>query len=270
VQCTVFAPDRNTLDITNDDQVRPLINNHQPDAIINAAAYTDVDQAENEPDRAFAVNADGTAFLAEAARDAGAHLIHLSTDFVFDGHQSHPYQPDDEPAPINMYGKSKLAGEQRVQDIMGGDACIVRTAWLYGGNERDFLSTMLRLMRAQPTVQVVADQVGTPTEVTSLARALWMALDENLTGVHHWTNAGVASWYDFAVAIAEEAQTQGLVESVRVVPVSSNEFSRPAARPSYTVLGKRHTWRALDVKPEHWRHYLRQAMRATEFDRVNA
>jgi len=227
----VDQPCRAALNITDARAVHSYVEAFQPDAIINAAAYTNVDRAEAEPNKAFAVNADGPAYLAEAALNAGARLIHVSIDFVFDGAQSSPYQPDDVTNPLNVYGHSKCAGEERVLDILGDAALVVRTAWLYGG-ARDFVHAMIERMQAKSAVRVVYDQVGTPTEVTSLAQMLWSALQHNLAGAHHWTQAGVASWYDFAVAIAEEAQDQGLIDAVNIRPIRSAEYPRPATRPS--------------------------------------
>ena len=265
---SLIVPDRTTLDLRKPDSVHAHVQAHTPDAIINAAAYTDVDGAESEPDEAFAVNADGPAHLAEAALNVGARFIHLSTDFVFGGAQSRPYRPDDAPNPLNEYGKSKRAGEERVLDILGEAALIVRTAWLYGGGD-DFVHAMLERMRAQPAVRVVADQVGTPTEVTTLARVLWGSLDHNLTGLHHWTQAGVASWYDFAVAIAEEAEERGLIDSVNVHPIHSAEYPRPAARPSYSVLDTRSTRDALEIIPEHWRTPLQKVLGEWDWDAMS-
>jgi dTDP-4-dehydrorhamnose reductase len=255
----VYGPGRAELDITCAEQVAPCVQSYRPHAIINAAAYTDVDGAEQETEKAHAVNAQGPATLAKAAWEVDARFIHLSTDFVFDGTKGRPYQPTDAPNPINVYGKSKWAGEKGVLEVMS-DALIVRTAWLYGGQRDDFVNTMLQLMRTQPTVDVVHDQVGTPTEVTTLAEVLWKGLDHNLTGVHHWTDAGVASWYDFAVAIAEEAEALGLIDPVHVEPIGSQDYPRPAARPSYSVLNTRSTRDALALRPEHWRHSLRRLL----------
>lgn len=256
----VYGPGRYELDVTCPDQVGTCVRSYRPHAIINAAAYTDVDGAEGNTEKAYAVNANGPAYLAEAALDVDAELIHLSTDFVFDGTKGRPYQPLDAPNPINAYGKSKWAGEKGVLEVKD-NALILRTAWLYGGRRDDFVETMLQLMSTQPKVAVVDDQVGTPTEVTMLAKVLWKALDCKITGVYHWTDAGVASWYDFAVAIAEEAEALGLIDRVHVDPISSQDYQRPALRPSYGVLDKRDTCDALQLKAEHWRTPLRRFLK---------
>ena len=181
--------------------------------MINTAAYTAVDAAERDSERAEAVNATGAAHVAEAAQRVGARVLHISTDFVFDGGRGYPYGPQDRAEPLGVYGRTKLAGEREVLRICGEHALVVRTAWLYASHGRNFPLTMLRLMRERDHLGVVADQVGTPTWARALAEALWVgAARQGLSGVHHWTEAGVASWYDFAVAIQEEALAQGLLD----------------------------------------------------------
>jgi dTDP-4-dehydrorhamnose reductase len=188
------------LDITRKEQVADTVAGIRPALIINGAAYTAVDRAEQESDLAFAVNGRGVANLAEAARQCGARLIHISTDFVFDGSQSHPYLPTDETNPLSVYGASKREGEKLALAILP-DALIVRTAWVYSSHGANFVKTMLRLMNDRETIGVVADQVGSPTWANGLARTLWQLSATGLHGIHHWTDSGVASWYDFAVAI---------------------------------------------------------------------
>ena len=248
------AMDRAALDITDRQAVFEAVEALQPAWIINAAAYTDVDGAESKRDLAFRVNADGAGFLAQAAETIGARMVQVSTDFVFDGRTSRPYKPDDVPNPINAYGESKLMGEQRARAVLGDDVLIVRTAWLYAREGANFVHTMLRLMRERDEVQVVDDQIGTPTEAGGLARAIWRSIRRELSGIHHWTDAGVASWYDFAVAICEEAVSCGLLNSPgKVVPVPGAAYPTAAKRPAYSVLDKQLTWRALEQRSEHWR-----------------
>jgi len=177
---------------------------HAPDVIVNAAAYTAVDRAESEPELARRVNSDGPRYLALAAREVGARLVHLSTDFVFDGASSIPYPPEAPTNPLNVYGVTKRAGEQAVLEVLPGRSVVLRTSWLYAAEGSNFVRTMLRLMCANGAVRVVADQVGTPTAARSVAQAIWKITERpSVTGIHHWSDAGVASWYDFAVAIAE-------------------------------------------------------------------
>ena len=260
--------DRTALDITDRQAVFEAFEAFQPAWIINAAAYTDVDGAESKRDLAFRVNADGAGFLAQAAETIGARMVQVSTDFVFDGRTSRPYKPDDVPNPINVYGESKLMGEQRARAVLGDDALIVRTAWLYAREGANFVHTMLRLMRERDTVQVVDDQIGTPTEAGKLAHAIWRSIRCELSGIHHWTDAGVASWYDFAVAIREEASFSGLSTcSVEIEPVPTSSYPTPAERPTCSVLDKQLTWEALEQRAEHWRAALRRVLRAKKISR---
>jgi dTDP-4-dehydrorhamnose reductase len=249
---------RAELDLADAKAVRARIEALRPAAVINAAAYTAVDRAETEPEAAYAINRDGAAHLATACAALGARLLHVSTDFVFDGRHSSPYRPDDPPNPMGVYGRSKAEGERAVLEILADRALVLRTAWLYGPHGRNFVSTMLRLMAGADPLRVIADQVGTPTCVDGLAQALLAALERGVTGIHHWTDAGVASWYDFAVAIQEEAIAAGLLaRAVAIEPITTAEYPTPARRPAYSVLDKSDTWRALGFAAPHWRVALR-------------
>jgi dTDP-4-dehydrorhamnose reductase len=251
------------LDITRPELVAATFARERPTLVINAAAYTGVDAAEREIDRAQAVNADGAATVAECARRIGARLIQISTDFVFGGDQGRPYQPDHEPNPLGVYGRTKLAGEREVARVSGGQALILRAAWLYSAQGRNFVLTMLRRMGEGEEVGVVSDQVGSPTWCRSLAEALWAAADRTaLRGVHHWSDVGVASWYDFACAIQEEALALGLLpRGVPIRPLLTSEYPTPARRPSYSVLDATATARALGLERCHWRANLRLMLR---------
>ena len=250
------------LDLTEAGAVRRRVAEERPGLIINAAAYTAVDRAEAERERAFAVNGQGAANLAVAAREADARLIHLSTDFVFDGEKSSPYLPDDAPNPLGVYGASKLAGEERVREILGPATAIVRTAWVYSVHGHNFVKTMLRLLGEREAVSVIADQVGTPTWARHLAQALWRMAERELTGVHHFTDAGVASWYDFAVAIQEESLALGLLGREALIrPIATGQYPLPARRPPYSVLDKTGLWQAIDWEPSHWRAALRAMLK---------
>lgn len=251
------------LDVTCPDAVAALLEREQPAVVFNAAAYTAVDVAEGEPERAQAVNARGAAIVAQAAARRGIRIIHLSTDFVFDGSQGSPYLPGDPPRPLGVYGRTKLEGERAVEQVAGGGAVIVRTAWVYSANGRNFVLSMLRLMRERESVRVVYDQIGTPTWASSLAQALWAtAARPELRGVLHWTDAGVASWYDFAVAIGEEALAAGLLErEVPVHPIRTGEYPTAARRPAFSVLETSATRAALGRHPPHWRVNLRRMLR---------
>lgn len=250
---TLDAVDRATLDIAAPGAEDAIVA-RAPAVIVNAAAYTAVDRAESEPERAHAVNADGAAAVARAARRLGARLLHVSTDFVFDGHASRPIAPDATPGPEGVYAASKLAGEQRVRDS-GADAVIVRTAWVYSAHGANFVKTMLRLMRERDSLGVVADQVGTPTWAQGLAVALWeLAERPDITGTLHWTDLGVASWYDFALAIQELALARGmLTRAVPVRPLRTEDYPTPARRPAYSVLDKTRALAELGCERRHWR-----------------
>jgi len=261
--CCVRGVRHAEMDITRHDDVRACIADFRPDVIINAAAYTAVDRAETESEIAARVNTGGAENLARAAAAANARLIHISTDFVFDGQRSSPYRPDDAPAPLGVYGATKLAGERIVRAVLPETATIVRTAWVYAATGQNFVRTMLRLMRERGRVSVVADQVGTPTSAGSLAEVLWkFAARPDLPGTFHWTDAGVASWYDLAMAIAEEARAAGIIaDSPIVEPITTQDYPTAARRPAYSVLDKRATLAALGVESIHWRARLRAVLR---------
>lgn len=253
----LLATDRGTLDLAApglEQRVLALA----PQAIVNAAAYTAVDRAESEPALAYAANAEAPAALARAARALGARLLHISTDFVFDGQAARPLAPDAPTAPLGVYGASKLAGEQRLREACP-EALVLRTAWVYSAHGANFVKTMLRLMRERDALRVVADQVGTPTWARGLAAAAWELALGGLGGrTLHWTDLGVASWYDFAVAIQEEALARGmLARAVPVEPIRTEDYPTPARRPAWSVLDKTETLALLRAPRHHWRIALR-------------
>lgn len=255
----IVAPPEADFDILDAAQVAALVAVVKPDLLVNAAAYTAVDKAETDPDTALAVNATAAAGLAKAAAQAGARFAHVSTDFVFDGLSPTPYLPDAVPAPIGVYGQTKLRGEQAVA-AAHPQALIVRTAWVYAAQGNNFVRTMLRLMAERPELKVVADQIGTPTHAAGLARAIWALDAAGAHGLYHWTDAGVASWYDFAVAIRDEALAIGLLSAhVPVVPIRTSDYPTPARRPAMSVLDKTSTW-AVTGPAAHWREELRVAL----------
>jgi dTDP-4-dehydrorhamnose reductase len=255
----VIALDLPDFDICDGDGVRRTLQEVRPGVVVNAAAYTQVDKAESEPDLAFKVNAAGAGTLARATRAQGVRLVHISTDFVFDGSRAQPWKPEDPAEPLNAYGRSKLAGEIAVAAEAGDMAVTVRTAWVYSSSGGNFVKTMLRLMATRDEIGVVTDQVGSPTWARSLAEALWdFARRPEITGVHHWTDCGVASWYDFAVAIQEEALVRGLLDrEIPIRPIMSAGYPTAARRPAYSVLDLRSSIAALDRRPQHWRKSLR-------------
>lgn len=258
---TAHALNRAECDITDAGAIACALDAHAPTVLINAAAYTAVDRAEDESDHAMAANATAPGLLAQACGERDIRLLHVSTDFVFDGSGSTPYAIDAPTAPLGVYGQSKLAGEDAVRGA-AADHVIMRTGWVYGATGNNFLRTMLRLHRERDELTVVADQVGTPTAAASLATALWATAKRRaLTGTFHWSDAGVCSWYDFAVAIGEEAQALGLIEeAARVRPITSADYPTAARRPAYSVLDKHKSWVALELRPEHWRVGLRRTL----------
>lgn len=250
------------LDITDPGKIAQAIAAHTPDMIINAAAYTAVDKAEEESDRAFRVNGEGPGHLAQEAHDRGIRLIHISTDFIFDGQKSSPYLPEDRPNPLSVYGRSKLLGEETILAVTGGvNTTIIRTAWVYSSHGNNFVKTILRLLRERESLSIIADQIGTPTWAHDLALAVWSVSTQNVVGTHHWTHAGVASWYDFAVAIMEEAKILGLITTQPTIrPIGTSDYLLPATRPPYSVLDKTSLWNAIGWQPSHWRVALRQML----------
>ena len=257
--CELTALSRDQLDITDLEQVIRSINSIKPDWVINAAAYTAVDKAESDSAGAYAINAEGAANLATAAQAINSCLLHISTDFIFDGKNNRPYLPEDVPNPLGIYGASKLAGEQKVREILGGETLIIRTAWVYSAHGNNFVKTMLRLMGERDTLGVIEDQVGTPSWAAEIARAVYLSIENNLRGVYHWTDTGAASWYDFSVAIYELGKEAGLINnSVTINPIPTEAYPTPAERPPYSILNKDSLRKAINYTGKHWRDSLSQ------------
>lgn len=245
---------RDGLDLADGDAIAAVVAHHSPDLIFNAAAYTAVDRAESDEATARLINATAVGHLAGAASEIGARLVHISTDFVFDGASGRPYRPSDPTGPLGLYGRTKLEGEQAA----GPDALIVRTSWVYAPIGANFVRTMLRLMGARSELGVVADQIGTPTYAPGLAAVLWALAGQGARGILHYTDSGVASWYDFAVAIQEEALAIGLLERPAAIrPIATSDYPTPARRPHFSVLEKDETWALLGGAAPHWRTNLR-------------
>lgn len=254
----VAALARHQLDLADRQAIRNRILADRPDLVINAAAYTAVDKAEGEEGLARAINADAVSAMASALDETGGRLVHVSTDFVFDGTSSRAYRPGDLRNPVSAYGRTKAAGE----DAAGAGALIVRTAWVYAAGGSNFVRTMLRLMRERDEVRVVADQIGAPTWAPGLAATLWSLAAQGATGLWHHSDAGVASWYDFAVAIQEEALAIGLLDrQVSVLPIPTSAYPTPAARPAFSLLDCSATRTALGDGHTHWRTNLRRMLK---------
>ena len=246
------------LDLTNQEQVRTVVAQASPDVIINTAAYTAVDLAESEETLATLTNVDGVANLAQAALVTGARVIHLSTDFVFDGLATTPYQPDAEANPTSVYGLTKYAGEKRLRDIMPNNSVVLRTAWLYSAVGKNFVNSMLNLMTERDEISVVDDQVGSPTWAGSLAGAIFAFVTKpEVSGTYHWTDSGQASWYEFACAIQDEAFALGQLDKmIGIRPIPSSEYPVPARRPAYSVLDCSETEQLLGIEATPWRESL--------------
>lgn len=250
------------LDICDSLAVKSLLQTFQPTQIINAAAYTRVDDAETDSESAFAVNARGPAVIAENCT-ANCRVIHISTDFVFNGKSNRPYQPFDETGPLSVYGKSKLQGELNLFSRRP-DSLVIRTAWLYSSQGKNFLTTMLRLMAEREELGVVADQFGTPTSVISLAEAIWRFVAKpELQGIYHWTDQGIASWYEFACEIQRLALDMNLLDKkIPIRALTTQEYPTPAQRPAYSVLEKSSAYLAINFTGLPWQAELEKVLAA--------
>ena len=226
----IHAFDIEEIDITDPTSVSKCIQQCQPAILINCAGYTDVDGCETNSDQAFAVNATGPMNLAEHCARANCKLVHISTDFVFNGHRTSPYLPDDIPDPLSVYGRSKLAGEQHVQNKLA-DHLIVRTSWLFGTGGKNFVTTIANAARQRDHLEIVDDQVGAPTYTTDLAEALLALIGAQATGIYHFRNEGLCSWYQFGCQIVKQ---YGI--DIEVRPINSEQINRPATRPKWSVL----------------------------------
>jgi dTDP-4-dehydrorhamnose reductase len=279
----VIAPSRGQLDLTNPDQIRDVVREIRPSLIVNAAAYTAVDRAETEIDAARAMNAGAPAVLAEEAKKINAALVHYSTDYVFDGTKNSPYEEDDPPNPLNVYGRTKLEGELAIR-AAGVPHLIFRTAWVYSTAGRNFLLTILRLATEREELRIVSDQVGAPTLSREIARATVSILEKlshggvcaasswnNASGTYHMTAGGVTSWYGFARAILNEAArapsgsawlasaTNGRpLIARRVVPITTAEYPTPARRPTYSVLSNSRLASTFGVPLPDWTAQLHE------------
>jgi dTDP-4-dehydrorhamnose reductase len=275
----VAAFDRHELDLSKPEHIRRAIRDVQPNVIVNAAAYTSVDQAEREEKQARIINVDAPALMAEEAKKIGASLVHYSTDYVFDGSSSLPYAETDQPNPINVYGKTKLAGEEAIRAV-GAPHLIFRTAWVYGTKGRNFLLTVLRLATEREELRIVRDQIGAPTWSSEIAKATAEVLlqlsvrgqndPSRFSGVYHMTAGGKASWFEFAEAILEEASrmprdipwfetaTKGEpLVTHRVTPIPTEEYPTPARRPAYSLLSNSRLRQDFGLELPAWSLQLR-------------
>lgn len=254
----VFPFDRMQMDITNEGIVQQTVEDIKPDVIIHCAAYTNVDGAEKDEVTAYQVNALGTKNIAKAAESVDAKLVYVSTDYVFDGVANRPYEVDDLTNPLNNYGKTKLAGEKFVKEILD-KYFIVRTAWVFGINGNNFVKTMLRLGKENGEVRVVSDQIGSPTYTVDLAEILVEMVNTDKYGIYHVTNSGECSWYEFATEIFKQA---GL--DVKVHPITTDQYETLAKRPLYSVLSKNNLLKNGFTIPRNWRLALKDYLEKLE------
>ena len=253
---------RNDLDISDISSVDDFFSKNQIEGVINAAAYTAVDKAESEQDAATKTNSIGPKNLAEACAKHNSYLLHISTDFVFDGQSNTAYPSTHKRAPLGVYGRTKADGEIAIEQSQLNKWAIIRTAWVYSSHGNNFVKTMLRLMAEKPELSVVADQIGTPTWAHGLAKTCWSALDEQLLGIHHWTDNGITSWYDFAVAIQRIALQHGLLDiKIPIKPIPAKNYPTPAQRPNFSALDKTSIIDASsDLNPKHWQEQLEEML----------
>ena len=268
----VVGVGRDKFDLSQPEQIKQQIAAIKPNVIVNAGAYTAVDKAETESELANIINADAPKAISRAANDIGATVVHISTDYVFNGQNHTPYLETDSTDPLGVYGNSKLQGEIGVTENCTANPInphhiILRTAWVYGSRGHgNFVKTMLRLGETREELKVVADQIGSPTWSYDIADAITNLIsksreDSTIKGIYHFTNSGVASWYDLAVAIFDEAQQLGFPLKIKqVLPISTSEYPTPAKRPAYSVLSKAKYTEATGIYPPHWRQSLRKML----------
>ena len=258
---------RHNMDLSNYEECKKIINFYKPDWVLNAGAYTLVDKAESQVSLAYAVNAKAPAAFVEVLETFGGRLLQVSTDFVFNGKQGFPYLTNQNVDPLGVYGSSKAEGEKAALEYI--NSRVLRTSWVYGPTGKNFFLTILRLHSERSkngqSLQVVSDQIGVPTSTKTLAKACWKSifLDSNNDSyrILHWTDAGAASWFDFAVSIGEIAAQLNIIESpAEVIPISTKEYPTPARRPPYSILDCIDTREALSLNPVHWRKALENVL----------
>ncbi len=257
----VIAPVRQELDFLNPKQVAEGVRRFQADWVINCAAYTQVDRAESEVEQAFVINRDSAARLAGAVANYGGKVLHVSTDFVFDGKQSRPYREEDEAHPLGVYGRSKWEGEQAVRTALP-EATILRTAWVYGVHGHNFVKTILRVAREGKPLRVVNDQLGTPTWARDIAGVIRTLVQNRARGTYHYTNAGSTSWHGFATAIIAGASETGFaLKTTTVEDIPTSGYPTPARRPAYSVLDTLKIQSLLTTPIPHWRDSLNKMLK---------
>ena len=255
---------RNDIDLQDVSIISARLQEYQASGVINASAYTAVDKAESDVDNAFMLNAKAAGNLARACKDLTIPFVHISTDFVFHGDKGSPYLPADEINPLGVYGASKAQGEQFIANVYPERSCIIRTSWVYSTHGNNFVKTMLNLMNTKPDLSVISDQIGSPTYAKGLAKVCIASLTDHINGIHHYTDTGVASWFDFAVAIQRMGLQLGLLDKkIPIKPITTAQYPTPAKRPHYSVLDKSSLASALpEFKFSHWQEQLHTMMTA--------
>ncbi len=260
----VISVTRTELDLSDPGVIVEVIERIKPDFIVNAAAYTAVDKAQSEPEIARKINAQAPAVMAKASKNIGATLLHISTDYVFNGQKNTPYLENDSTDPLGIYGITKRDGEQSIQEV-GGRHIILRTAWVYGAyGKGNFVKTMLRLGQEKELIKIVCDQVGSPTWSYDIAMRITEILkniEKVPTGIYHFTDSGSISWYDFAMNIFEEARKLGFAFKLQeIIPINTHEYPTPAKRPAYSVLSNQKLTDCLGTYPPYWRDSLKKML----------
>lgn len=261
---------RNDIDLQNVAAMTECLQQQKAEGVINASAYTAVDKAESDIGNAYALNTQAVGNLAQACKTLSVPFVHVSTDFVFHGDKGVPYLPDDEINPLGVYGASKAQGEHLVTEVYPELSCIIRTSWVYSTHGNNFVKTMLNLMRTKPELGVISDQIGTPTYAKGLAAACVASLANSVSGIHHYTDTGVASWYDFAVAIQRIGLELGLLDKIiPIKPITTDQYPTPAKRPHYSVLDKSSFANILpELTFSHWQtqlHMMMTALKAEQY-----
>jgi dTDP-4-dehydrorhamnose reductase len=260
----VICLGRNDIDIDDVTSIATLLKQHNAAGVINASAYTAVDKAESDVDNAYALNAKAVGNLAQACKTLSVPFVHISTDFVFHGDKGAPYLPNDEINPLGVYGASKAAGEQLITELYPENSAIIRTSWVYSTQGNNFVKTMLNLMNTKAELGIISDQIGSPTYAKGLAEACILSLLSRVTGIHHYTDTGVASWFDFAMAIQQFGCELGLLDKkIPIKPIATSQYPTPAERPHYSVLDKSSLVSALpELSLTHWQTQLHTMMTA--------
>ena len=268
---------REEFDLAIPAQCEELVIKYQPDYLINTAAYTAVDLAEQQKKLTYKINAEAPRIFAKTLRKIGGKLIHFSTDYVFDGNKSSPYNTTDVVNPLNTYGLSKVQGEKNILEIMSSteDVKIIRTSWLYSSKGNNFVTKIINLIKLKTTLNIVSDQVSSPTCTTSLAKFCWMLIQsmeegEKFSNLIHFSDAGIASWYDLAHAVLEIGRDIGLFSvNPQILPIKSDQYKTLALRPSYSALDISNTISGFNIEPQYWRMCLRSVLNEIKNSKIS-